>query len=123
MSKNRQHLSTFLSTEKSQKKVIVSIMLWLTKWVLRVFVSINSHVDNFWTFLRLLSQDHIWSHVPATFRRFVHHCCKKSQEHIWSRVVKRLKKSGEHNGKVGEKWAKKGEKGAKKGFKSTSQNT
>lgn len=70
MSKNRQHLSTFLSTKKSQKKVIVSIMLWLTKWVLRVFVSIKMGVDNFWTFLRLLSQDHLWSQVPATLRDF-----------------------------------------------------
>lgn len=70
MSKNRQHLSTFLSTKKSQKKVIVSIMLWLTKWVLRVFVSIKMGVDIFWTFLRLLSQDHLWSHVLATLRDF-----------------------------------------------------
>ena len=84
MSKNRQHLSTFLSTEKSQKKVIVSIMLWLTKWVLRVFVSIKTRVDKIWTFLRLLSQDHLWSHVPATFRVFAHNCAEKSQEHIWS---------------------------------------
>ena len=84
MSKNRQHLSTFLSTKKSQEKVIVSIMLSLTKWDLRVFVSIISRVDKIWTFLRLLSQDHLWSQVPATFHVFVHVCYKKSQEHIWS---------------------------------------
>lgn len=70
MSKNRQHLSTFLSTKKSQENAFVSIMLSLTKRGLRVFVSIKKGVDNFWTFLRLLSQEHLWSHVPATFRDF-----------------------------------------------------
>ena len=70
MSKNRQHLSTFLSTKKSQENAFVSIMLSLTKWVLRVFVSIKKGVDNFWTFLRLLSQDHLWSYYCATLRDF-----------------------------------------------------
>lgn len=70
MSKNRQHLSTFLSTKKSQENAFVSIMLSLTKGGLRVFVSIKKGVDDFWTFLRLLSQEHLWSHVPATFRDF-----------------------------------------------------
>jgi len=70
MSKNRQHLSTFLSTKKSQENAIVSIMLSLTKWVLRIFVSIKKGVDKIWTFLRLLSQEHLWSHYPATLRDF-----------------------------------------------------
>ena len=70
MSKNRQHLSTFLSTKKSQENAFVSIMLSLTKRVLRVFVSIKKGVDDFWTFLRLLSQEHLWSHCCATFRDF-----------------------------------------------------
>jgi hypothetical protein len=84
MSKNRQHLSTFLSTKKSQENAIVSIMLSLTKGILRVFVSIKMGVDKIWTFLRLLSQEHLWSHYCATFRDFCTVYFKKSQEHIWS---------------------------------------